>query len=113
MPLQIVEQVDVTLALDPYLSLRALSAYCGLSVRSLRDYVNTLDGPLPVYRLRGKVLVRKSEFDQWMAQHRSVGKPSLVEALRAVAPRSLRTRPRSPSFPRNSGVADAAQKAGA
>ena len=112
MGVKIVERVNVVVPMDPYLSLRALSQYCGLSTRTLRGYVNTLDGPLPVYRLRGKVLVRKSEFDSWMAQHRSVGKPSLLVALQEAAPRSLRTRTRSLTFPRTSGVADAAQKAG-
>ena len=109
--MQIVERLNVAVALDPYLSLRALASYCGLSVRTLREHINRLDHALPTYRVGTKILVRRSEFDSWMQRHRVLGKPSLIAALRAVAPRSLRTGPRSPMFPRTSRVADAAQRA--
>jgi excisionase family DNA binding protein len=62
---------------DPYLSLKALSTYAGLSVRTLRDYLADPIRPLPCYRPGGKILVRKSEFDGWMARHRSVGPAGL------------------------------------
>jgi hypothetical protein len=65
----IVERVAVTVPLNPFMSLRALSGYSGLSVRSLRSY---LAGrvPLPHYRVGGKLLVRRSEFDSWMVRFR-------------------------------------------
>lgn len=71
---------------DPYLSLTALSAYSGLSSRSLRAFLQHPRLPIPHYRpgaapdqqgrngKRGtKVLVRRSEFDKWMAIWRSQG----------------------------------------
>src|SRR5262245_10985973 len=81
MSVQIVEHVNVVAPMDPYLSLRALASYSGLSVRTLRSYINRLDCAIPTYRLGGKVLVRKSEYDAWVQQYRVVGKPSLLAAL--------------------------------
>ncbi len=71
--------------LDPYLSLSRLSAYSGLSVRTLRGYVDGLPGEaLPSYRPGGKILVRRSEFDAWIAQFRTRGRPCLAQAARAL-----------------------------
>jgi hypothetical protein len=59
--------------LDRYLPLHELSAYCGLSVRTLRDHLTDPTRPLPHYRLgdaRGKILVRVSEFDAWLSAYR-------------------------------------------
>ena len=53
-----------------YLSLRALSAYADLSVRTLRGYLSHPTRPLPHYRVGGKILVRRSEFDAWMSRFR-------------------------------------------
>ncbi len=69
----IIENMVIRADLDPYLSLKALSAYSGLSVRSLRDALKDPMRMLPHYRLGGKVLVRRSEFDRWMAQFRQEG----------------------------------------
>ncbi|OLB03381.1 MAG: hypothetical protein AUH14_13820 [Candidatus Rokubacteria bacterium 13_2_20CM_69_15_1] len=64
------EQVVVSSALDPFLSLRALANYSCVSVRKLREYLGDPAHPLPHYRLGGKILVRRSEFDAWMAAYR-------------------------------------------
>ena len=53
-----------------YLSLRALSAYSGLSVRTLRSYLSDPRSPLPHYRVGGKVLVRRSDYDAWVSVFR-------------------------------------------
>jgi hypothetical protein len=68
---------------DPYLSLRALSAYSSLSVRTLRTFLerNPPAQALPCYRLAGKVVVRRSDFDRYMDQYRTQGRPDLVRAL--------------------------------
>jgi hypothetical protein len=50
-----------------YLDLKKLSIYSCVSVGSLRDYIKS--GDLPAYRLKGKVLVKKSIFDKWVADH--------------------------------------------
>lgn len=79
------DRVVVSTQLDPFLSLRALSAYSGLSPRTLRQYLELPpDEALPCYRLPGggKILVRRSDFDAWMQQHQSRGRPSLVRAMR-------------------------------
>jgi excisionase family DNA binding protein len=53
-----------------YLSLKALAAYASCSVRWLRARLVDQSDPLPYYRVGGKVLVKRDEFDRWMAQHR-------------------------------------------
>ena len=69
----VAEQVIVSTTLDPFLSLKALAAYSGLGVRTLRTYLTDITHPLPCYRVGGKILVRRSEFDTWIARHRQVG----------------------------------------
>jgi hypothetical protein len=50
--------------------LKTLSTYAGLSVRRLRAYLKDRAYPLPCYRIGGKILVRRSDFDAWAAQFR-------------------------------------------
>jgi helix-turn-helix protein len=69
----VAERVIVSTTLDPFLSLKALAAYSGLGVRTLRTYLTDITHPLPCYRVGGKILVRRSEFDTWIACHRQVG----------------------------------------
>lgn len=52
---------------DQYFDLQGLSAYCSLKVPTLRDY---LKRGLPYFRLKGKILIRKSEFDSWLENYR-------------------------------------------
>src|SRR5712692_3662109 len=81
----VAERVVLSAPLDPFLSLRALADYSGLSVRTLRGYIDGLpDEALPCYRVNGKILVRRSEFDAWIGQFRSRGRPSLAHALREL-----------------------------
>ncbi len=68
--LRLIEAIRVQSELDPWLSLRALSGYSGLSVRKLRDCLTRPISPLPCYRVDSKILVRKSEFDCWMRAFR-------------------------------------------
>jgi len=57
---------------DPFLmSLRTLSLYAGLSVRSLRNHLRSLDHPLPYFRVGGKILVRQTDFDAWLVAFRA------------------------------------------
>jgi excisionase family DNA binding protein len=79
------ERVVVSVPLDPFLSLTAASQYLGLSIKTLRRAVNdTPDAALPCYRVGAVILVRRSEVDAWMAQRRTVGRPSLVAAMREL-----------------------------
>lgn len=66
---------------DPYRPLAMLSQYAGLSVRTLGTYLTDRLRPLPSYRVGGKILVRRSDFDAWMNQFRIAGKPVTVDAL--------------------------------
>ena len=50
-----------------YFDLKTLSKYACISVGSLRDYVKT---GLPHFRLKGKILIKKSEFDAWLEGYR-------------------------------------------
>jgi hypothetical protein len=78
------ERVVVSTELDPFLSLKALGKYSGLSVRKLREYLVDPAHPLPCYRVGGKVLVRRSEFDAWIATYRQVGQPDVDRIVAEV-----------------------------
>jgi len=73
--------VTPTEAMNSYLPLKALAAYSGLSVRTLRDRLTDAAHPLPHYRIGGKVLVRRSEFDAWAARFRVVNAAASVDAM--------------------------------
>jgi len=49
---------------DNYLDLRGLSNYSSLSISCLRDYIR--GGLMPGYKVKGKILIRRSEFDTWI-----------------------------------------------
>lgn len=77
------EKIVLSTTLDPYLSLKALAQYSGLSTRTLRTYIDRPPAEaLPCYRVGGKLLVRKSDFDAWMKQFEARGRPSLALALK-------------------------------
>ena len=88
--LAVIDGFNLTTPLDPYLSLKALAKYSGCSVRWLRDRLTDPHHPLPRYRLpSGKILVRRSEFDAWIARYRQVGDPQ-VDRIVAEALDGLR-----------------------
>ena len=59
--------------IDPsYLNLRMLAAYSSCSVRWLRDRLVDRVHSLPHYRVGGKLLVKRDEFDRWMEGQRVV-----------------------------------------
>ncbi len=64
---------------DAYFSLKTLASYSGLSVRRLRSCLADRVRPLPFYRIGGKILVRRSDFDVWAAQFRR--DPVAIDAL--------------------------------
>jgi hypothetical protein len=81
----VADRVVVSTSLDPYLPLKAASGFMGLSLKTLRRAVNdTPDRALPCYRVGSVILVRRSEAEAWLAQRRTVGRPSLVRAMRAM-----------------------------
>jgi hypothetical protein len=66
-------RVVLDASLDPFLSLKALATYSGLSVRKLRDLLAGPAHPLPHYRIGGKIVVRRGDYDAWAVRYRQVG----------------------------------------
>jgi excisionase family DNA binding protein len=108
--MRVIEAVTIQQDLDPWLSLEALAVpprhrkrerqgevmpwhhqaigYSGLSRRTLQDLINDPQDPLPSYRVGGKILVRRSEFDRWMSRRRN-RKPLEAARLAAADARAL------------------------
>jgi excisionase family DNA binding protein len=80
----VINNLSVSICLDPYLSLRALASYSGLSVRKLRDCLGDPFKPLPHYRVGGKILVRRSDFDAWIARYRMTGRADVDNIVNEV-----------------------------
>jgi hypothetical protein len=53
-----------------YMDLRTLAAYACCSVRWLRDRLVDRSHPLPHFRIAGKLLVKREDFDSWMSDYR-------------------------------------------
>ena len=86
--MRVIEAVHLTTDLDPFLSLKGLAGYSSLSRRTLQDLVNDPRDPLPSYRVGGKLLIRKSEFDVWIARRRN-RKPLAAAHLAAADAQGL------------------------
>jgi hypothetical protein len=52
------------------LTIKQLVAYSALSERTLRNYLKRRVQPLPHYRVDKKILIRRVEFDGWLASFR-------------------------------------------
>ena len=57
-----------------YFDLRRLALFSSISIRSLRDFLKDAVDPLPHFRVRGKILVKKSDFEKWIARKRVIFK---------------------------------------
>jgi hypothetical protein len=66
---------------NAYLPVRKLVAYSGLCERTLRGHLVDPVRPLPHFRIGGKILVRRSDFDAWAGQFRIVRQAADVDAL--------------------------------
>jgi hypothetical protein len=66
---------------DAYLSVRSLARYSDLSIRTLRTYLAHPTRPIPHFKMQGKILVKRSEFDAWMLAFRSASNHSASENL--------------------------------
>jgi hypothetical protein len=75
------ERVVISTLLDPFLTLKGLAAYSGISVRTLREYFYDPVHPLPHYRVGGKILTRRSEFDTWIARYRQRGNTDVARLV--------------------------------
>jgi hypothetical protein len=78
------DQVVVSVPLDPYLSLRALAGYSGLSHRRLRALLQDPRHPLPCFRIGGKILVKRSDYDAWAVHYRREGRADVDQVVAGV-----------------------------
>jgi excisionase family DNA binding protein len=60
-----------------WLSLRELAEYAGVGERTLRRWLRRENDALPAVRVGGKILVRKSQFDEWLEHHRFQPGPAI------------------------------------
>lgn len=58
-----------------WMDLNALTQYAALSERTLRTFIHSQSDALPAVRIKGKLLVRKSTFDNWLQAHNA--KPTI------------------------------------
>jgi excisionase family DNA binding protein len=96
--MQVLEGVALHQDLDLYLSLRGLAGYSSLSRRTLQALVNDASDPIPSYRVGGKILVRKSEFDAWLSRRRNQKPQAALRLAQADAHALLHARPRKSSL---------------
>jgi hypothetical protein len=87
----IVEDIEVSTPLDPFMTLRAAAQYTSLSKRRLEYAIGGLPGDaLPHYRLGKRIVVRRSDLDGWMTRHRHECRPSLKAVVAAAKAASTR-----------------------
>ena len=53
-----------------WLGLKEVSRYANVSERTLRAWIHSPADPLPAAKVCGKVLVRRSDFDDYLQRHR-------------------------------------------
>ena len=63
-----------------YLTLRSLAQYSDLSRRTLQTYVKRPHDPLPCYKVQGRILVKRTEFDAWLRRFK-VERPARLDAV--------------------------------
>lgn len=51
-----------------YFDLKGANAYCSLSGSALRNHINS--GELPCFKVKGKILIKRSELDAWIEAYR-------------------------------------------
>ncbi len=73
---------------DQYMDLKGLSAYSSLAVGTLRDHIRR--GSLPGFKVKGKVLIKKSEFDTWIEAHR-INRKRRINDIVSEAMKSLKS----------------------
>jgi hypothetical protein len=71
---------------DQYFDLKALSNYSSFAVPTLREYLRE---DLPYYKKKGKIVVKRSDFDSWMEQFKVDRKQELdrivEDAIKSVS----------------------------
>ena len=60
--------IETAIIKDGYFDLPGLARYCSLKVPTLRDHIRS--GDLPAIKVKGKILIKQSEFDAWIESYR-------------------------------------------
>lgn len=63
------------------MDLATLSRYCCASKRTLRDWTNRVDNPLPARHVGGKLFVARAAFDEWMAKQPPTGTSQNIDKI--------------------------------
>jgi excisionase family DNA binding protein len=53
-----------------WLGVRQVTQYANISERTIRGWIHSPVDSLPAVRIVGKILIRRSELDAWLARHR-------------------------------------------
>jgi hypothetical protein len=66
---------------DGFLPLPDLATYSGIAERTLEQHMRDAVHPLPYYKIGGRVLVKRSEFDEWAKAFRVHNEPKDFDAM--------------------------------
>lgn len=77
-----------------FFTLRTLASYASCSVRWLRARLVDAYDPLPHFKIGGKVLVKREDFDQWINTHRVVRRADDLKELVETVVAQVRPRKR-------------------
>ena len=59
------------LALPEWMDLKTVQQYACVSERTVRDWIHRAENPLPAVQVeRGKLLIKRSQFDRWLESYR-------------------------------------------
>jgi hypothetical protein len=64
-----------------YLTLKSLARYSSCSPRWLRSRLVDSHHPLPHFRIGGKILVKRGDFDEWIARHQVVRRAAEINDI--------------------------------
>lgn len=67
---------------DQYFDLKGLSVFSSMAVGTLRDHIRS--GSLPCFKVKGKILIKLSEFDTWIEGYRLNKKQDLNNLVNEV-----------------------------
>ncbi len=54
-----------------WLGLRQVTQYANVSERTVRVWIHSPVDPLPAAKVKGKILVRRSDFDAYLERHKA------------------------------------------
>lgn len=64
---------------DRYFDLQSASAYSSLGISTIRAYIRSAG--LPSFRVKGKILIKRSEFDAWIESFRIKKEDDLAQIV--------------------------------